>query len=104
MIDGLLQLNEGFILFLYGNPRNKLFQDNGKEVYFFFLDSNVPELIRVEILAWLAENSLLADSIHSLVFVCSRPADTLNYSSSQDQHVIISIDLDDIRHSSARTC
>ena len=100
----LLRPGERSALFLHGSPRNKVFEDHGAGVYFFFLHVNEQEIARVEIPAWLAEVPRLVDSIHASVLA---DAGLTGYSyvlSQAHQHVTIPLDLGNMLHANASAC
>lgn len=100
----LLRPGERSALFLHGSPRNKVFQDHGAGVYFFFLRVNGQEIARVEIPAWLAEEPRLVDSIHASVLADARLTGYSYVLSQAHQHVTIPFDLADVLQASARGC
>ncbi len=100
----LLQPGERSALFLHGSPRNKVFQDHGAGVYFFFLRVNEQEIARIEIPAWLAEEPRLLDSIHASVLADARSTGYSYVLSQAHQHVTVPFDLADVLHASARAC
>ena len=100
----MLKPGERSALFLHGSPRNKVFQDHGAGVYFFFLSVNEQEIARVEIPAWLAEDPRLVDSIHASVLADARLTGYSYVLSQAHQHVTVSYDLADTLYTSARVC
>jgi len=100
----LLRPGERSALFLHGSPRNKVFQDHGAGVHFFFLRVNEQEIARVEIPAWLAEDPRLVDSIHASVLADARLTGYSYVLSQAHQHVTVSYDLADALHTNARVC
>ncbi len=100
----LLRPGERSALFLHGSPRNKVFQDHGAEVHFFFLRVNEQEIARVEIPAWLVEDTRLVDSIHASVLADARLTGYSYVLSQAHQHVTVPYDLADALHASARAC
>ena len=100
----LLRPGERSALFLHGSPRNKVFQDHGAGVYFFFLRVNEQEIARVEIPAWLAEDPRLVDSIHASVLADARLTGYSYVLSQAHQHVTIPLDLGNMLHAKASAC
>jgi hypothetical protein len=100
----LLRPGERSALFLHGSPRNKVFQDHGAGVHFFFLRVNEQEIARVEIPAWLVEDPRLVDSIHASVLTDARLTGYSYVLSQAHQHVTIPFDLADVLHASASSC
>lgn len=100
----LLQPGERSALFIHGSPRNRVFQDAGAGVYFFFLRINEQEIARVELPAWLTEDPGLVDTIHASVLADARATGYSYVLSQAHQHVTISFDLADVLHASARAC
>jgi hypothetical protein len=100
----LLRPGERSALFLHGSPRNRIFQDAGAGVYFFFLRTNEQEIARIEVPAWLAENHRLVDSIQASVLADAKPTGYSYVLSQAHQHVTIPFDLADVLHASAHAC
>jgi hypothetical protein len=100
----LLRPGERSALFLHGSPRNKVFQDRGAGVYFFFLRVNEQEIARVEIPAWLAEDPRLVDSIHASVLADGRLTGYSYVLSQAHLHVSIPLDLGNMLQAEASAC
>lgn len=94
-----LEPGERSALFLHGSPRNRVFQDIGAGVFFFFLRINRNEIVRVEIPEWVVEDARSVDLIHATVLADAQPTGYSYVLSQAHQHVVVPMEIATVMHS-----